>query len=138
MNIEEIKRQAELAIARILADDFEFADDREIAKGLVAANELLQHVVVLEEGAEPMVGDLLISDRGSMGGVSCGYLFSKCWIPPHANYQDLDELATKAYWTITPRFGDGSQINKHWANPKEWRTIIQRNGLPVIYQQVTK
>lgn len=75
---------------------------------------------------QPQVGDVVESTKGTMGGISVGFLKSKQWIPAYGLPANFD------LWTIVPRFGDGSPIGQHWAKPDEWQKIIQRNGTPFI------
>jgi len=115
-------------------DTYFFQETENAYLGFQAAcNMFLPFVEILPDDAEPQVGDLLQSTKGSMGGVSCGYLTSKTWHPEQYGGQP-----DKDYWTITPRFGDGSKVNKHWANPKEWQKIIQRNGKYAIRESELK
>jgi len=64
---------------------------------------------------EPIVGDLLQSSKGTMGGVSVGYLLEKRF---RLNKPGSPE--NKDYWTLVPRFGDNSRVDAHWITPKEW------------------
>lgn len=99
-------------------------------------SKLREAVVILDDDAEPELGDILQSTQGVMEGVSCGYLFAKYWQPKES--MGLDNPFLPGLWTITPRFGDGSSVGKHWANPKEWQKIVQRDNKPVIYKSALK
>lgn len=123
--IEEIKRQAELA-AEVLQDkSTDPMWDKE--RALVAAWELLQQVVVLEEGAEPQVGDVLRlyfftpEEDDKAGAVMTGF------------YAGGREAIT---WFRNPR--DGSIDRETHKIDDHLYQIIQRNGKAVIYQRGTK
>jgi len=115
--IEEIKRQAELAAERMENMSVGEQGINELYRGaeaLIAANELLQQVVVLEEGAEPMVGDLMQDNVGTL---------LRCLSRPNAEMVGYKALASG----VEGSRGINSGIK-----------IVQRQGKPVIYQQGTK
>ena len=108
--IEEIRKKAEHGANNKSCTN----DEYYYIEPLIAANELLQQVVVLEEGAEPMVGDVIESHLSNLYTVTCvGHELTSV----NTNTWDIEEIKK---------------------NPQGVRRIIQRNGKPVIYQQGTK
>jgi len=126
--IEEVKRQAELA--EIWLSDFPLDRDGEViftepsdeasigfADSLIAANELLQQVVVLEVGAKVEAYDIVCQEGNE----------------PDVQFVGNDHHEHRGHYM------SATTINRINKDPDEIHyKIIQRNGKPVIYQQGTK